>query len=273
MHENRASYQRCWLKNPVESPIGVNVPHPNLVVLLVALLAATPSVALAQVRPPPSEGELAEAQRQFELGVTEYEAGQLEDALVRFARAHALSQAPELLYNLGAVHERLQDDAEALAAYVAYLEAVPDCAERDAIEARVRMLESELDDTNSHAAPVVDALVLVPSSAPVQDTVETGRDAAPWIVTTLGVVALAGGGTLIGISAMDASTVETAASWSDARASYERAPILAGVGIAALGVGALATVVGIAWGLTASSAPVRAVVELRPGAIAVSGRF
>lgn len=248
--------------------------------VLVLLVVALGSRARAQEGwPAPTAAELTEAQRQFELGVAEYEAGRLEDALVRFVRAHALSRAPELLYNLATVHERLRHDAEALDAYGDYLEAVPDCADRATIEARVRVLAGELEGADATTADGVakhDEAVASPSivtSDAIDAPTSSGSDPAPWVLTAVGAAVLAGGGALVAIAAIDASTVETASSWTDAQAAYDRAPAVSGSGIAALGVGAATMIAGIVWGASPSSTPGHVAVGLGPGSISLSGSF
>lgn len=251
---------------------------PRLTSVLILVALAWPVVhgaAVAQSSPAPTAAELEEAQRQFTLGVAEYEAGRLEDALVRFSRAHALSHAPELLYNVATVHERLRHDAEALAAYEAYLAVVPESAELDAIEARVRVLREELD-ASPVAAPVAPppAPVAPPSAAGLVDAgVRSGSDPAPWALTAAGGVLAAGGAVLVGVAALDASTVETASTWRDARPAFDRAPIFDAVGWAAIGVGAALMIAGVAWGASSSGSGPSATVAVGPGSIHLAGSF
>jgi tetratricopeptide (TPR) repeat protein len=240
-------------------------------VLLTVLLLATPALAAAQA---PTDAELAEAQRQFELGVTEYQAGELADALVRFSRAHALSHAPELLYNIATVHERLRHDAEALDAYESYLAAVPESDDREAIEARVRVLRAELAPAPAPTLDVVVAPAPAPEAAPpvaMVDAPASGSDPAPWILTGTGLAVAAGGGVLVALGAMDASTVGTTTSWAEAEAARDRAPVLSGTGFGAIGVGAVTAVIGLVWGATASSGTTR--VAVGPGSLSISGTF
>ncbi|MFO0681103.1 MAG: tetratricopeptide repeat protein [Sandaracinus sp.] len=249
----------------------------RLALVLFALLAV-PALAAAQAAQP-TAAELSEAQRQFELGVADYEAGRLEDALVRLSRAYALSGAPELLYNLGTIHERLRHDDEALDAYEAYLEAVPASPDRAAIEARVRVLA----ETRAHAA-VADATadapveVAMPVEAPSPQAIASdasSSDPAPWILTGSGLAVAAAGGALVAVAALDASTVMTTTSYREAQSARDRAPIESGVGLGAIGVGVIMAVAGIAWGVATSSDPRAPSVEVAigPGSIALRGSF
>lgn len=232
---------------------------------------ALPLAARAQEQTDP---ELAEAERQFTLGVADYQEGRLEDALVRFTRAHALSHAPELLYDIATIHERLRHDADALEAYETYLSLVPSSPDRAAIEARVRVLRSERAPEPVASEPADELPLELPVSvAPVPPGVDApaGADPAPWVVTATGVALLAGGAVLVGLGAMDASTVETTTSWSEASSARDRSPILTVTGLSALGVGAVAVVVGVVTGLTATVGPVR--VSLGPSSLTLSGTF
>lgn len=71
-----------------------------------------------------------------------YNDGRVADALGYFQRSYALSQRPALLFNIATAHERLRHDAEAIAAYRAYLERVPDADNRRFVEERIAFLES-----------------------------------------------------------------------------------------------------------------------------------
>ena len=241
----------------------------NARLVLVAVLLLSPSLALAQA---PSAAELGEARRQFELGVAEYEAGQLESALVRFSRAHALSHAAELLYNVATVHERLRHDEEALQAYEAYLEAVPDAADRETIEARVRILRDAIAP-EPEPEPTIEAPVVVLPIDPIRvdAPAPSASDPAPWILTGTGLAVAAAGGVLVALGAMDASTVTSTTSWADAASARDRSPTFTGAGLAAIGVGAVTAVIGIVWGTTQSSSAPR--LAIGPGSLSITGTF
>jgi len=232
----------------------------------VAILAV-PSLARAQA---PSAAELTEAERQFSLGVSAYQAEHLDDALVLFMRAYELSQAPELLYNVATVHERLRHDADALDAYESYLEAVPTSSDRATIEARIRLLREAVvvDVVREMEAPA-------PTPAPAAlaiDSAPSGSDPAPWILTTAGLVVAAGGGVLVALAALDTNTITSTTSWTEASAARDRAPIFSGLGLAAIGAGAITAVIGIVWGVTSPSAS-SVHVGVGLGSLSLSGTF
>lgn len=260
-------------------------PLTSRLALLLGLSLVVPGVALAQSA---TESELAEAERQFALGLRDYEASRYEDASVRFERAYELSGAPELLYNIATVAEILRRDAEARAAYTAYLRAVPDCEDRPTIEARLRVLgdsasgvaagsASDGEDASARSgdpatSPALEAAD--PATSPAAEGAPAQADVAPWALSAAGGVLLAGGAVLVGLSELDAQTVASAPTWAAAAASYERAPLLSGLGIAALGAGALALAIGIPWGATSSgSSEAGARVSVGPSSIAVTGSF
>jgi len=57
-----------------------------------------------------------------------------------------LSQRPGLLHNIGTTADRLRRDDEALEAFRAYLEAVPDAPYRASVEARITVLQRAIDE-------------------------------------------------------------------------------------------------------------------------------
>ncbi len=88
---------------------------PSGAVVLGSVLLAT-AAGWGQVRP----GTEGDARASFARAVSLYADGDHEAALVEFQRAYALSQNPNLLYNLGAVYEALGRFVEARDALEAY---------------------------------------------------------------------------------------------------------------------------------------------------------
>lgn len=86
----------------------------------------------------------AEARALFQAGSHAFSDGRYEDALTHFTRSHELSQRPELLYNIGTTQDRLRREPEAVAAFEAYLEALPDAPNRREVEGRLRVLREEI---------------------------------------------------------------------------------------------------------------------------------
>lgn len=105
-----------------------------------ALFAFAPH-ALAR---PPAE-VLARAKVHFEAGTRHYDLGAYEEAAHEFEKAYALSEHPELLYNVYSAYERAGRYAEAAAALERYLdlgEIAPD--ERPSLEARLGSLRARI---------------------------------------------------------------------------------------------------------------------------------
>lgn len=102
--------------------------------------------AMPQEAPAPDSHFDEEARQVYLAGVAAYDAGRYEAALEYFSRAHALSGRPLLLFNIGSVTERLRRDDESLAAYEAYLEAVPDAPNRAFVESRIVFLREQLNE-------------------------------------------------------------------------------------------------------------------------------
>lgn len=86
-----------------------------------------------------------EARESFETGRVAFEAGRFQEALEAFEHAFELSDRAALLYNIGASHDRLSHEEEALTAYRTFLEREPDTERRAAVEARIEALQAELD--------------------------------------------------------------------------------------------------------------------------------
>ena len=134
------------------SPLGARA------ALVLCLLAgvASGSTARAQSSAPEDAAQTtrdAEARSLFEAGRTAFAAGRFEAALERFREAYELSGRPGLLFNIGSAADRLRRDAEALQAFRAYLDAVPDAANRAEFEARIRVLEEAAAEDASRGEP------------------------------------------------------------------------------------------------------------------------
>jgi tetratricopeptide (TPR) repeat protein len=199
-----------------------------------------------------------EARANFEAGRVAFADARFDDALPYFERAYALSQRPELLYNIGLCHDRLGHDAEALAAFQGYLEAIPEAENRAEVEQRIRTARERA----TRGA----------SSSPTPGTDPTG-----WILLGVGGAVAIGGGVLLGVGQADASAISGSSgtlSWTAASAGMDQANVLTGVGIGALAAGIALAGVGIALGVSASSgAEASVALRLGPSGIHVSGVF
>lgn len=98
----------------------------------------------------PSDSQLPDrtqrARASYDAGAQAFEEGRFSAALNRFSEAYELSSRAELLYNLGASHDRLGRRADAISNYTAYLEALPEASNRAYTEARVEILQREVEE-------------------------------------------------------------------------------------------------------------------------------
>lgn len=133
--------------------------------------------------------EEAEARQQFDDARLAFAEGRNEVALAAFQRAYELSGHPELLYNIGLVHDRLRNDREALASFEQYLEEVPAAENRVSVESRIRVLRESIEREDALAASAAAAQV----DQPHEEVWES-----PVFWTLLGVVVV-GAGVGIGV--------------------------------------------------------------------------
>ena len=85
-----------------------------------------------------------EARFLFEAASRAFADARYGDALARFREAYALSHRPVLLFNIGQAADRLRLDTDALAAFEAYLDALPEAPNRREVEVRVAALRRAL---------------------------------------------------------------------------------------------------------------------------------
>lgn len=213
--------------------------------LLAAILIA-PRPAAAQGTP-----DELEARTLFDAGELAYSRGNYDRAYTHFHQAHELSARPELLYNMGLAADRARMDAEAIAAYAAFVAALPDHPQRAIAETRLAALrrssgERPAADSDLTPEPVIDpALPAEPDPAAPR-----GPGAGPWILIASGAGILAIGGVVLALGFTEDARVQGApagSSWSEYRDAYDRVDTLqiaGGIGIAA---GALLLGAGIVW--------------------------
>lgn len=115
--------------------------------LFAAVLAITltGTGAAAQPNGQPSREQLAQARADFERARLDFDAGRFDRALRGFERAYAATHAPELLYDIGVCHDRLRHDRDALTAFEAYLERVPEAPDRQAVQSRIDSLRASIE--------------------------------------------------------------------------------------------------------------------------------
>ena len=234
------------------------------------------SVALAfSTSPCAADGELEEARVLYERATEDYQAGHFEAALRGFEQAYALTDSPDLLYNVGRTLERLRRDREALDAYERYVELRPDGADRGAVDARIAVLRREIDATTDSSDPEPSPAVASPplEPPPTEPPPPAGGPRMEGVVFTLvGGALLIAGAVLFAVGASDFLAVENAprpSRWEDYAPLQERAPILTGIGIPLFLVGVAATTAGLVWAFDGADAE----VALGPGGVSFRGRM
>lgn len=153
-----------------------------------ALALTAPLVAHAQPSDPSRDRE---ARERFERGRDAFSRGDFSTAATEFERAYALSRRAQLLYNIGTAHERLHRWEQARTAFQRYLDEVPDAHDRAEVEARLRVIEVEVQH---QAEPPPDPRVVV-----IERPVVVADPPRPWRAVfwvTGGLTVLAGAGTL-----------------------------------------------------------------------------
>lgn len=139
------------------------------VLVLAQVLLTQPRVTFAQSDP----GRDAEARGLFEAGRAAFDQGRYPDALGYFDRAYQLSRRPQLLYNLGQVHDRLRHDEDALQAFQQYLKQVPGAENRTEVEHRIQALRQAMIGTFHFTLTPSNAQVWIDGEAKPLDN--TGR--------------------------------------------------------------------------------------------------
>lgn len=134
-----------------------------------------------------SSGADEDARVVFQAGREAYARGDYESALEAFRQAYEMSNRPELLFNIGQTADRLRRDREARDAFDAYLENVPDAANRVEVEARLRVLREDIARDDALRAQAASS----PSEPPLVEQ---------WWFWTLIGVAVAGAGVGIGFA-------------------------------------------------------------------------
>jgi tetratricopeptide (TPR) repeat protein len=150
-----------------------------------ASLGASPAVA-QDASADVAVGRDDEARAIFQAGRDAYARGEYAEALVAFRNAYELSGRAELQFNIGQAADRLRHDREAVSAFEAYLQAVPDASNRVEVEARLRVLRSEIARDDALRAQALAGSGQTPASDP--PIVEQW-----WFWTLIGVAAVGAG--------------------------------------------------------------------------------
>src|SRR5687768_14681457 len=101
----------------------------------------SPKAGAAEAETKVDADEIA-ARAHFEEGREAFESGEFTRALEEFSKAYALSKRPQLLFNIGAAHDRLRHDGEALAAFEQYLAEVPEAGNGPEVRGRIAILRA-----------------------------------------------------------------------------------------------------------------------------------
>jgi hypothetical protein len=147
--------------------------------------------------------------------------------------------------------------------------------DRDGHTSRVRVVVRGGEETGLELSPPSGAT----SSGSSQGGEGGGGDVTPWILAGVGAGVAIAGGVLYGVGAADITRVNNSTvgtEWSSVSGVYDSAPILTGVGLAALIGGLGVAVVGVGWGIAeagSSDEGPRARVRLGPLGASVEGRF
>ncbi|MEM6955722.1 MAG: tetratricopeptide repeat protein [Myxococcota bacterium] len=104
-----------------------------------------------------SDERTSRARAAYAEGAAAFEQGRFAQALDRFSFAYEMSPRAELLYNIGASHDRLGQRDLALAAYQDYLEARPDAPNAAYTSARIEVLEREVAEAQAAARAQAEA--------------------------------------------------------------------------------------------------------------------
>lgn len=88
-----------------------------------------------------AEDDRAIAKREFTEGTREFELGHFDEAIKHYEEAYRHRDDPVLLYNLAQTHRLAGHHAQAIRMYKQYLLRVPDAANRDEVKQKIAALE------------------------------------------------------------------------------------------------------------------------------------
>ena len=149
--------------------------------------------------PPVAEGDREErARRLYLLGDDLYMQGSYDEALAAFEESYELSGRPLLLYNMANVHERTGEFDEALLKLEAYLPAATD-EERPRLRSRIESLRDRIARIEERQRRQQEELLQMRATS-TREPVDLAA-----LFTTLGGVALLGGGVALAIVSSRAS--------------------------------------------------------------------
>ncbi len=232
------------------------------------------------------DAPVEEARGLFEAGRAAFDAGRYEEALGYFERSYELSEAPELLYNIGHTAERLRRDERAIEAFERFLEARPDAEGRAAIEVRIANMraavaEREASDAAREEAEREAAAERERAAAAVAATESESQASSEagiggWVVAGIGGAAAIAGAVLLGLAESQAAVVRDAPAntpWSDVAGAHADADTFGIAGAVLLGVGGAALVAGLIWGVIELPGDADAEVAFGASHVLIQGRL
>jgi tetratricopeptide (TPR) repeat protein len=110
--------------------------------LMLTLVLLVGTRAVAQ----PSARAQAEARELYKKAMTHYELGEFEVAITEFKRAYELTSAPGLLFNIAQVYRMKKDPEQAIYFYRTYLRLMPDAPNRADVESLMAENQVLLDE-------------------------------------------------------------------------------------------------------------------------------
>lgn len=238
-----------------------------------ALLLVYAAPASAQATQSTEAENEADARHHFQIGSDLFEAGDYERAAEEFDAAYELSPRPELLYNIYLSHERLGNLARAEAALAAFVDAGTPGHRQAPLERRLERLRQRLEAQRAEEAAAAER------ERQLRDAAAERRDPGPWpwVVTGVGGAFAITGLALVLVAQADIDAVEnpgTDPRWEDVSGRHDRAPLLSTLGIVGLGVGGLALLGGLAWGIaTRDRGEDGLEVRVGPGRLELRGSF
>lgn len=119
-----------------------------LACLACVVLASAPSMVLSQKKKPDAgtEAKQKEAREHYQKGITHYNLGEFEAAILEFKQAYAISNAHGLLFNIAQAYRLGGDAKQGLYFYKTYLRLVPEAPNRADVESRIAELEQALKE-------------------------------------------------------------------------------------------------------------------------------
>lgn len=192
-----------------------------LLVLVAALALPSPLAhANQRKRAAPTASAEDQARELYKKGMTHYELGQFDDAIVEFKRAYELTSAPGLLFNIAQVYRMKKNADQAVYFYKTFLRLVPDASNRADVEVLIAENQKILDDAaaekrrrEAEAQAAAAAAAPPPAASPMIAAPPPPPRKRPWRAELWTGV----GGAALGVGALAAAVALGARSSSDAK--------------------------------------------------------